>query len=154
VDPSDPAAVRPRINPVQRLATLPEGWSGTNYVGEIKIDAAGRNVYVSNRGHDSVAAFKVDAATGLLERAGVDCVLGRCPRWGGLTRGVGRGGGRRPWGAPRLRGSRRGAIAPPLAARSPGRACCLVGSASAPCCAAWLARSPAALPPRCARLER
>ncbi|GBF92719.1 hypothetical protein Rsub_05088 [Raphidocelis subcapitata] len=85
VDDSEPSAVRPRINPVQRLATLPEGWEGVNYVGEIKIDASGSHVYVSNRGHDSVAAFKVDPATGQLERAGVDCVLGRCPRHFGLS---------------------------------------------------------------------
>ncbi|GBF97433.1 hypothetical protein Rsub_09599 [Raphidocelis subcapitata] len=79
-DASDPGAVRPRVSPIQRLSTLPGGWCGTNYVGEIKADAEGRRVYVSNRGHDSIATFTIDAATGLLAREGVDSTLGRCPR--------------------------------------------------------------------------
>jgi 6-phosphogluconolactonase len=64
VDPSNPGEVRPRITPIQRLSTLPEGWSGTNYVGEIKVDAGGRHVYVSNRGHHSIATFKVRGGGG------------------------------------------------------------------------------------------
>lgn len=61
VDGSDPDAVKPRLAPVQHVSTLPPaGYEGVNYVGEIKIDAEGRFLYVSNRGHDSVAVFKVD----------------------------------------------------------------------------------------------
>jgi 6-phosphogluconolactonase (cycloisomerase 2 family) len=85
VDASNPDEVRPRITPIQRLSTLPEGWSSTNYVGEIKIDADGRHVYVSNRGHHSIATFSVDAATGLLTREGIDSTLGDCPRHFGLS---------------------------------------------------------------------
>lgn len=85
VDASDPDAVRPRITPVQRLSTLPDGWEGRNYVAEIKLDAGARRVYISNRGHDSVATFSVDPATGLLARAGVDSTLGKCPRHFGLA---------------------------------------------------------------------
>ncbi|KAI8474738.1 MAG: Lactonase, 7-bladed beta-propeller-domain-containing protein [Monoraphidium minutum] len=85
IDYSDPSAVKPRIAPLQRLGTLPAGFEGINYVGEIKIDAAGSRVYVSNRGHNSVACFDVDGATGLLTRAGIDSTLGRCPRHFGLA---------------------------------------------------------------------
>lgn len=85
IDYTNPEEVKPRINPIQRLSTLPLDWSDTNYVGEIKIDAAGANVYVSNRGHNSIATFNVDPATGLLSRAGVDSTLGRCPRHFGLS---------------------------------------------------------------------
>lgn len=36
VDASNPDEVRPRITPLQRLSTLPEGFTERNYVGEIK----------------------------------------------------------------------------------------------------------------------
>jgi hypothetical protein len=85
IDATSPDEVRPRITPVQRLSTLPPDWSGLNYVGEIKISASGRHVYVSNRGHDSIATFAVDPATGALARTGVDAARGACPRHFGLS---------------------------------------------------------------------
>ena len=54
-------------------------------VGEIKVDAAGRFVYVSNHGHNSIAIFAIDPATGLLSLAGIDSTQGRCPRLFGLA---------------------------------------------------------------------
>jgi len=80
VDASNPAEVRPRITPIQRLSTLPPNFTPTNYVGEIKINPTGTHVYVSNRGHNSIAAFSIAAATGLLTREGVDGCQGKCPR--------------------------------------------------------------------------
>ncbi|KAF6266196.1 Lactonase, 7-bladed beta-propeller-domain-containing protein [Scenedesmus sp. NREL 46B-D3] len=64
VDDSNPNEVRPRIQPLESHPTLPEGFASTNYVGEIKVDAEGRFVYVSNRGHNSIAVFEVDQASG------------------------------------------------------------------------------------------
>jgi 6-phosphogluconolactonase (cycloisomerase 2 family) len=85
VDTSEPDTVRPRIAPLSSLPTLPEGWSGVNYVGEIKLDAPGRTLYVSNRGHDSVAVFSVDATSGTVARVSVDPTGGRTPRHFGLS---------------------------------------------------------------------
>ena len=46
-------------------STLPVGWTGTNYPADIHIAASGRTLYVSNRGHNSVAVFSVAATGGL-----------------------------------------------------------------------------------------
>jgi 6-phosphogluconolactonase len=54
----------------QTLPTLPEGFEGKNSCAQIHITPNGRFLYVSNRGHDSVAGFRVDQETGLLAPAG------------------------------------------------------------------------------------
>jgi 6-phosphogluconolactonase len=46
------------------VSTLPEGFPGHNDTAEIKVDAAGKFLYGSNRGHDSIAVFALDPATG------------------------------------------------------------------------------------------
>jgi 6-phosphogluconolactonase len=43
------------------LSTLPPGAPGDSLGGAVAIDNAGRRLYVSNRGHDSVATFALDA---------------------------------------------------------------------------------------------
>jgi 6-phosphogluconolactonase len=45
----------------QRLSTLPASFGGINSVAEIAVHPAGSTVYVSNRGHDSIAVFAVEA---------------------------------------------------------------------------------------------
>ena len=49
----------------ETVSTLPHGFSGTSLGGHLSLDAAGDRVYVTNRGHDSVAVFALDAAGGL-----------------------------------------------------------------------------------------
>jgi 6-phosphogluconolactonase len=49
------------IKPLQTLSTLPDDFKGANACAEIKLHPTGRFAYVSNRGHDSIAAFAVDA---------------------------------------------------------------------------------------------
>lgn len=44
------------------VSTLPAGFSGASQAGHIAIDRDGRRLYVSNRGHDSIAVFALDAA--------------------------------------------------------------------------------------------
>jgi 6-phosphogluconolactonase (cycloisomerase 2 family) len=85
VDSSEPEAVRPRISAVESHPTLPEDFTTTNYVGEIKVDAAGRFVYVSNRGHNSIAVFAIDQTTGHLTPVGIQEIGGKCPRHFGLS---------------------------------------------------------------------
>ncbi len=51
---------------LQTVSTLPKDFHGGNTAAEIEIDPAGRFLYGSNRGHDSLAQFAIDAATGRL----------------------------------------------------------------------------------------
>ncbi|MCK8457088.1 MULTISPECIES: lactonase family protein [Sphingomonas] len=44
------------------ISTLPKGHAGASQAAHIAIDRAGRRMYVSNRGHDSIAVFALDAA--------------------------------------------------------------------------------------------
>ena len=56
-------AERGALTPIDTQSTLPAGWSGTNYPADIHVAPSGRTLYVSNRGHNSIAVFAV-AATG------------------------------------------------------------------------------------------
>lgn len=46
--------------------TLDGAWSGTNQPAAIGVSANGRTLYVSNRGHDSIAVFTIAPDTGAL----------------------------------------------------------------------------------------
>jgi 6-phosphogluconolactonase len=54
------------LKEIQQISTLPAGFAGRNSTAEIAIDKAGRYLYVSNRGHDSIAVYRVDPASGIL----------------------------------------------------------------------------------------
>jgi 6-phosphogluconolactonase len=47
------------LRPGETVSTLPDGFAGTNACAEIKIHSTGKFLYVSNRGHDSIAMFAV-----------------------------------------------------------------------------------------------
>jgi len=64
---------------VQSLSTLPNEVKG-NSTAETQVHPSGKWVYVSNRGHDSVAVFKVDLATGHLTAVGHQSTGGKVPR--------------------------------------------------------------------------
>ena len=51
---------------VQTVSSLPEGFAGTSQGAHIAINTAGSRLYVSNRGHDSMAVFEI-AASGRLQ---------------------------------------------------------------------------------------
>jgi 6-phosphogluconolactonase len=73
-------AQRGTLGTVQTISTLPEGFSGTNYPAEVQVHPSGKYVYGSNRGHDSLAIFAVDAETGKLAPVGHQSTQGRNPR--------------------------------------------------------------------------
>jgi 6-phosphogluconolactonase len=50
----------------QTVSTLPDSFKGSNTVAEIDVHPSGKWIYVSNRGHNSVALFNVDADSGTL----------------------------------------------------------------------------------------
>jgi len=58
------------LKPLQTVSTLPAGFRDTNACAEIKIHPNGKWVYVSNRGHDSIARLSVDDVTGRLTKLG------------------------------------------------------------------------------------
>jgi 6-phosphogluconolactonase len=63
------------------LSTLPEGTTGERLsTAQILVEPSGRFVYVSNRGHDSIAIFAIDQATGRLTAVGHEPTQGRTPR--------------------------------------------------------------------------
>jgi 6-phosphogluconolactonase (cycloisomerase 2 family) len=69
------------LQPLQILPTLPSSYTGNSRAAGIIVDASGRTVYASNRGHDSVAAFRIDSDTGLLTFMAASGTGGRTPRF-------------------------------------------------------------------------
>src|SRR5262245_3628492 len=58
------------LTAVQTLTTLPEGFTARNTCSQIHLTASGQFLYVGNRGHNSLAGFAVDTATGQLTALG------------------------------------------------------------------------------------
>jgi 6-phosphogluconolactonase len=63
----------------QTLSTLPDGWNGTSYVADIHLDSSGKYLYVSNRGHHSLACYQA-SEEGLLAPIGFTATGGDWPR--------------------------------------------------------------------------
>jgi 6-phosphogluconolactonase len=58
------------LTPVQTLSTLPPDFKESNSTAEVKVHPSGKFVWVSNRGHDSLAGFAIDPDTGKLSPVG------------------------------------------------------------------------------------
>ncbi len=69
-----------RLTRVQTVTTLPDGFTGENTCAEIRLSPDGHFVYGSNRGHDSLAVFTRDAATGRLSPVEIVPTDGKHPR--------------------------------------------------------------------------
>jgi 6-phosphogluconolactonase (cycloisomerase 2 family) len=74
------------LEPLQVLSSLPSTFTGNSRAAGIMIDADGRTLYASNRGHDSIAVFRIDPSDGLLSFSGAESTLGRTPRFFTLSR--------------------------------------------------------------------
>ena len=68
------------LTAVQQVSTLPAGFTGKNSTAEVAVHPEGRLVFGSNRGHDSIAIFTIDAKTGALAAAGHQPTGGKSPR--------------------------------------------------------------------------
>jgi 6-phosphogluconolactonase len=68
------------LSNLQTLSTLPEGYSGPKSSAEVCAHPSGMFVYASNRGHDSIAIYAADAATGRLMWVGQESTRGATPR--------------------------------------------------------------------------
>ncbi|MDH5475735.1 MAG: lactonase family protein [Cyclobacteriaceae bacterium] len=62
------------------ISTLPEGYSEPNTCADIHISSDGKFVYASNRGHNSIAIFEVNANDGSLSLVGHESTRGDGPR--------------------------------------------------------------------------
>lgn len=69
------------LKPQQLLPTTPTSFTGNNTAAGIAIAPSGRFVYLSNRGHDSIAIYAVDEVTGLLTSIGWELSGGKGPRF-------------------------------------------------------------------------
>jgi 6-phosphogluconolactonase len=54
------------LHPLQTISSLPKGFAGQNDAAEIEVHPAGKFLYASNRGHDSIAVFAIDQKQGTL----------------------------------------------------------------------------------------
>ena len=71
-------AERGALSPLETHRTVPTRWTGTNYPADIHVASDGRTLYVSNRGHNSIAVFSVAETTGAL---GLDQVVSTDGDW-------------------------------------------------------------------------
>ncbi|MEO5959057.1 MAG: lactonase family protein [Opitutaceae bacterium] len=74
------------LKELQNLSTLPAGETvkpGTS-TAEIAVHPSGKFLYGSNRGHNSISVFTVDASTGQLAQVQNQSTLGRTPRHFGI----------------------------------------------------------------------
>ena len=58
------------LHPFQTVSTLPEDNNGQNTCAQIQITPNGRFLYAPNRGHNSIACFAIDKASGTLTLTG------------------------------------------------------------------------------------
>jgi len=65
---------------IESVPTLPASVGAENYPAELQLSRDGRFLYASNRGHDSIAIYAVDTATGRL------AAISHCPSGGKTPR--------------------------------------------------------------------
>ncbi|HEY8187865.1 MAG TPA: lactonase family protein [Pyrinomonadaceae bacterium] len=68
------------LKEVQTVATLPKDFTAANTSADIHVSPDGRFLYCSNRGHDSIAAFKIDPRNGELTFIAHESTGGKTPR--------------------------------------------------------------------------
>ncbi len=76
-----------KLTLIDIYSTLPPRFSGSSSNAEIRITSNGRFLYASNRGHDSIAAFKIDVASGELSFLQTISTQGKTPRNFGIVPG-------------------------------------------------------------------
>jgi 6-phosphogluconolactonase len=74
-----------QLREIQTLPTLPADFTGTSYPAEIAVHPSGKFVYVSNRGHNSIASFQVDEVEGTLRFIDAQPSGGDWPRHFGIA---------------------------------------------------------------------
>lgn len=75
-----------KLTPVQTMSTVPASFTENNSPADIVISPAGHSLFVSNRGHDSIATFVIDPQNGHLRASDWIPSGGRRPRSFALDR--------------------------------------------------------------------
>ena len=68
------------MSEIHHLSTLPNDFTGLSSTAEVLVHPSGKFVYGSNRGHDSIAVFSFDVASGRLTLVGHTSSMGKTPR--------------------------------------------------------------------------
>jgi len=63
----------------QTISTLPTDFTGTSYTADVKITPDGKFLYGTNRGHDSIAIFRIEK-DGVLSLVKIEPSLGKGPQ--------------------------------------------------------------------------
>jgi 6-phosphogluconolactonase len=71
---------RGALKELQTIATTPDGVKPGYSTAEVVVHPSGKFLYGSNRGHDSIAMFKIDPETGQLSFLGTEPTQGKTPR--------------------------------------------------------------------------
>jgi len=69
-----------KLTSIQSIGTLPKDFTDESTTAEIFAHPSGKFVYGSNRGHDSIAVFRVDAGSGKLALVENEATQGKSPR--------------------------------------------------------------------------
>ncbi|MGB2821626.1 MAG: lactonase family protein, partial [Phycisphaerae bacterium] len=73
-------AAKGALTAMQTISTLPDGFTGANSCAEVQVHPSGKFLYGSNRGHESIAIFTIEAGTGRLRSLGQEPTQGKHPR--------------------------------------------------------------------------
>jgi 6-phosphogluconolactonase len=73
-------AAKGTMQPLQTLSTLPKDFSGDSYCADVHVSPNGKFLYGSNRGHNSVVVYAIDAKTGKLTYVENVSTQGNWPR--------------------------------------------------------------------------
>jgi 6-phosphogluconolactonase len=65
------------LNTLQTVPSLPADFTAKNRVSDIRVHPSGKFVYAANRGHETIAIFRVDDEKGTLTPAGYASTAGR-----------------------------------------------------------------------------
>jgi len=65
---------------LERLSMLPEGYSEVTYASDVHFSPDNKFIYATNRGHESVVIYEVNAKTGKLKMLGHEPTGGKHPR--------------------------------------------------------------------------
>ncbi len=68
------------LREIQTISTLPDDYSDRSTTAEVLVHPSGKFLYGSNRGHDSIAVFRIDASSGKLTPVEREPTQGKTPR--------------------------------------------------------------------------
>lgn len=71
---------RGELTAMQTVSSLPDSYEGENACADVHVSPDGKYLYGSNRGHDSIVVYAIDALTGKLTVVEYAPTLGKHPR--------------------------------------------------------------------------